>query len=169
MRIHLIARTFAGFSALVVSGVLLAIPDQEPIDYATVSAPTFGAVVAGIESEMEPGGRWAALPTEQRERVRGLLTTITVNLKKASTVEDLNPSQKVKVFNAQEEVNAILTGREVRDRMECARNKRTGSRLGHEIRCEVVAIDDSRRFHEQDVIRRGGVQPLGAEGVIRPF
>jgi len=169
MLIRVLANAFAGLVALVVSGALFAIPDQEPIDYSTVSAPTFATVAADIESGMEPGGRWAELPTEQQERVRGLLTTITANLKKAASVEDLNPNQKVKVFNAQEEVNAILTGREVRDRMECARIKRTGSRLGHEIRCEVVAIDDSRRFHEQDVIRRGGVQPLGADDVIRPF
>lgn len=169
MRIRLIAKTFAGLGALVVSSALLAIPDQEPIDYSTVSASTFGSVVTAIESGMEPGGRWGALPMEQQERVRDLLTTITSNLRKAPSVEALNPNQKVKVFNAQEEVNAILTGREIRDRMECSRIKRTGSRLGHEIRCEVVAIDDDRRFHEQDVIRRGGVRPLGADDVVRPF
>lgn len=164
MRIRLIAKAFAGFAALVVSGALLAIPDQEPIEHATLSARTFGSVVAEIEAGMEPGGRWGSLPVEQQGRVRSLLATIDGNLKKASTVEALNPNQKVQVFNSQEEVNAILTGREIRDRMECTRVKRTGSRIGHEIRCEVVAIDDAQRFHEQDVMRRAGVKPVANPG-----
>lgn len=164
MRIHLIARTFAGFSALVVSSVLFAIPDQEPIDHATLSARTFESVAAEIESGMEPSGRWGSLPIEKQARVRSLLGTIETNLRKAATVEALGPNQKVHVFNSQEEVNAILTGREVRDRMECTRIKRTGSRIGHEIRCEVVAVDDDRRFHEQDVLRRAGIKPIANPG-----
>ena len=153
----------AGLAALLVSTALLAIPDQEPIDHATLSSRTFASVVADIDAGMQPGGRWHDLPVEEQNRVRSLLGSMTDTLEKAPTVDALSPNQQVIVFNSQEEVNAILTGREIRDRMECTRVKRTGSRIGHEIRCEVVAIDEDRRFHEVDVMRRAGVKPLRAE------
>jgi hypothetical protein len=154
------ARLATVLSLALVAGVAHAVPGQDPVAYEGRAPRDFPAQVAAIEAGMQAGGPWAGLDAREKDRVRKLLASMEGVLSKHRSAADLTPNQKVQVFNAQEEANAILTGRPVRERMECSRVKRTGSRIGHEIQCEVVALDDDRRFHESDVIRRAGVKPL---------
>jgi hypothetical protein len=142
-----------------------AIPAGDPVDYQQVAPRDFPAVVAEIERGLSPGGAWHSLTEPQKSSARKLLATMSGILADGKPVSAKSPNQQVRLFNAQEELNALLTGRPIRDRMECSRVKVTGSRIGHEIRCEVVAIDEDRRRFDSDFMRRTGIPPLRTEGV----
>lgn len=142
-----------------------AVPGADPVDYERVAPREFATLAAEIERGLLPGGRWETLAEPQKARARTLLATMSEILRDGRPPASKSPNQQVRLFNAQEELNALLTGRPIRDRMECSRVKVTGSRIGHEVRCEVVAIDEERRRFDSDFMRRTGIPPLRGEGV----
>ena len=88
----------------------------------------FEPVAAGVRKEMGADGRYAYIKPEERDRVEASLSEMSALFDANGPVEHMDKATQVKLFNAQEVVNSILTLRD-RDRLICERGAKTGSRI----------------------------------------
>lgn len=63
---------------------------------------------ARIRKEMQPGGKYGYISNSERSRVEARLGDMQKLLSEHANAADLDPSDKVALFNAQEEINGIL-------------------------------------------------------------
>lgn len=100
-------------------------------DTTVVKADTkeaFDAVAAHVRVEMGEGGQYAYVNADEREKVDASLTEMSRLFEEHGSVGQMDKATQVKLFNAQETVNAILTLRD-RDRLVCERAAQPGSRI----------------------------------------
>jgi hypothetical protein len=159
------ARISAALSLALAAGLALAIPDKDPVAYESGSPRDFPAQIAGIEAGMQDGGAYAGLELKQQERVRELLADMADVLDGVKSVDRLSPTKMARLFNAQEEANALLTGRPINERMECKLERKVGSNLSH-MNCQVIAERDERRAIDSQAIR--DLRQTPGSGVPRP-
>jgi len=76
------------------------------------TADSFKTVSAWVRSQMEEGGRYEETKPAERARVNDRLDDMAKVFEENDNVEKMNEQQKMRVFNDQEEVNAILTKRD---------------------------------------------------------
>ena len=107
---------------------------EKPLDANT--AQTFQSSAAGIRSEMRPGGRYAFVNPAERARIDAALADIDKVYAEHGALE--GQDAKVRVFNDQELVNAILERRAVRT--ICANEVATGS-LVRVTKCASYAVE----------------------------
>ena len=88
----------------------------------------FAAAAADVRKQMETDGRYAYVRPDEREKVETSLTEMGRLFDEHESVAQMDKPTQVKLFNAQENVNAILTLRD-RDRLICERGAPTGSRI----------------------------------------
>ncbi|MEO6689502.1 MAG: hypothetical protein ABIS07_16780 [Dokdonella sp.] len=88
----------------------------------------FEAVAASVRKEMETDGRYAYVKADERTKVEASLAEMDVLFVDNGSVDKMDKATQVKLFNAQEVVNSILTLRD-RDRLICERGAPTGSRI----------------------------------------
>ena len=89
---------------------------------------SFTAAAADVRKQMDPDGRYAYVKPDEREKVETNLTEMSQLFEQHGAVAQMDKATQVKLFNAQESVNAILTLRD-RDRLICERGASTGSRI----------------------------------------
>jgi hypothetical protein len=89
---------------------------------------TFDPVAASVLDEMGPDGRYAYIKPDEREKVEANLAEMGKLFDQYGSVDAMDKATKVRLFNDQETVNAILTLRD-RDRLICERGAPTGSRI----------------------------------------
>jgi hypothetical protein len=145
------ARLAAALSLALVAGNAVAIPGKDPVAYESRAPRDFAAQVAEIEAGMQAGGPFAGLEQPKQARVRKLLADMADILDGVDSVERLSQPDVARLFNAQEEANALLTGRPMNERMVCKRERKLGTNLNH-MNCQVVAERDQRRFRDQQSI-----------------
>ena len=121
----------------------------------------FAAQRAQIEQDLADGKTYAEITREDRAKVRESLERITGALEGIESIDALSDEAKARVFNAQEEINQILTMAEADSRVVCSSESKTGSRR-KVTTCETVAKRNSRRDLDQDTLRRNqrGQMPL---------
>lgn len=106
---------------------------------AAASAPTgevvkadtreaFEAVAANVRKEMVGAGRYAYVKADERTKVEAGLDEMQALFEANESIARMDKTVRVKLFNAQEVVNSILTLRD-RDRLICERGAQTGSRI----------------------------------------
>lgn len=78
----------------------------------------FAAVVAAVDHEMMPGGRFEYVTPDERRTVDDKLAEMGALFDKSGTVEQMDAASKLTLFNDQEQVNGILTHRDG-DRLVC--------------------------------------------------
>jgi hypothetical protein len=88
----------------------------------------FEQIVAMVQSELKPGGRYEFVPTAERTTIDNKLAEMLDLFKKNGSVEQMHQDEKVRLFNAQESVNAILTKRDS-DRVICVNQAPIGSHI----------------------------------------
>lgn len=147
-----IARLAAAFALVLVAGAAVAIPGKDPVAYEGRAPADFTTQVAEIEAGMQDGGPYAGLEAGQQARVRKLLADMAGILADVDSVDRLSQPDMARLFNAQEEANAILTGRPVNERMVCKRERKLGSNLSH-MNCQVIAESDQRRAFDGQAVR----------------
>jgi len=81
-----------------------------------------------VRKQMENDGRYVYVRPDEREKVETSLTEMGRLFDEHESVAQMDKPTQVKLFNAQENVNAILTLRD-RDRLICERGASTGSRI----------------------------------------
>jgi hypothetical protein len=122
----------------------------------------FAAVADHVRQQMSPGGRFDAVPKGDQETVNRDLSTMQSLYDKFGTVDAMDQSSKVALFNNQSEVNAILTHHDA-DREVCEQIKPMGSNIPKTVCKTQRQIDeehDESQRMKQDMMRvqnpRGG-------------
>jgi hypothetical protein len=88
----------------------------------------FEEVAANVRQEMETGGRYEYVSTSERKTIDRKLSEMESLFKDSDSVESMKQDTKIKLFNAQEVVNSILTRRD-RDRVICKNEAPLGSHI----------------------------------------
>jgi hypothetical protein len=89
---------------------------------------TFATVSGWVHKEMNTGGRYEHLTTSERGAVDTKLTEMGELLEKHGSVASMTDDEKTRMFNSQEQVNAILAKRDG-DRMICKSVAPVGSHI----------------------------------------
>lgn len=126
-------RTLLGLVLTSLSVTAMATQPAEPntADTPVINAETsdqLQATFAEIRAEMRSGGRYGALTRRQRERVNVGVNDMSRMLAEHGSVADMPERVRVRLFNTQEEVNALLTG-SGEDKLVCRMVQKVGSNM----------------------------------------
>lgn len=88
----------------------------------------FEAVVAAIQKQMTPGGRWQYLDKGERATIDGNFADMGTLYNKYGSVDKMSPTAKAQLFADQNTVNAVLTKKDG-DRLICKSEVPVGSHL----------------------------------------
>jgi hypothetical protein len=129
-------------------------------------AATFASQRQAIEAELATGSRYAEIGRAERREVLESLDLIGSMLSRYGGVDETPPNERVRLFNAQERVNQILTRAAADSRLHCQRERPTGSHR-HTTVCVTVAERERIREHSRrtsDYMRNPGHMPLAPKG-----
>lgn len=118
---------------------------------AGITSETFEQQAAAVRREMEPPGRYDQLSVANRRAVEDQLNVISEILKKRGSSQAMTGSEKVDVFNMQERINALLTGRD--DHQICKVDSKTGSHFKSKVCVSASDVENVRRA-EIDTLQR---------------
>jgi len=109
----------------------------------------FEALIASIRVELEPGGKYAYVPKNDRPALESQLNLMATLLQGVDSIEDMSKHRKIRLFNAQEKVNGLLLQSEG-NRVQCETHKITGSHRPRTVCMTLVerenAKEDSQRL-----------------------
>jgi TolA-binding protein len=110
-----------------------------------------------IRFEVQPGGRWEYVPKRELPKLEEKLAEMERVIAGRSSIEELSDDERIRLINAQEHANAILTQHDGR-RLVCERYTPTGSHRPQK-RCMTLAereraTAESRRFLDSVQSRR---------------
>lgn len=140
-------------------------PAQGPSasDKAVVRADTkenFQAVVAAIQKQMAPGGRWQFVDQGERATIDGNFADMSRLYDQYGSVDKMSPTAKQQLLADQNTVNAILTKRDG-DRLICKSEVPVGSHLPIRTCRTYAQIELEQRNAQQQMIdlnQRAGEQ-----------
>src|ERR1700759_5248950 len=131
------------FSALLISASAWA----DKVIEKPVAADTpqkFAETVTALQEEMSAGGRYEFIRPDDKAKVEADLNTMTALLLKAGSVTAMTQVDKVQLFNAQENLNGILTHSDS-NRLVCEHKAPVGTSIPRTT-CETVGdIERNRR------------------------
>jgi hypothetical protein len=117
----------------------------------------FKAVADDVRKEMEAGGRYDQVKAKERVTIEQALTDMEGLIQATGGVANMKQDDKVKLFNDQETVNAILTKRD-NDRVICEDKPKLGSHV-RTTSCHTYGQEEEARRGSQDTMgewtRRG--------------
>lgn len=103
--------------------------DSKPAPAVNADAKeSFATVNEWVHKEMSKGGRYEHVTDKERVRIDARLNEMGALLDKHGSVAQMGDADKTKMFNAQEEVNALLAGRDG-DRLICQNVAPVGSHI----------------------------------------
>jgi hypothetical protein len=147
------------FAMLAVSAGAFAatVEDAKPVFGKKTQPNDFPELIAMIRMEIEPGGRWETVPDKDRPLLEKKLSEMEDILEGHESVGELADDERLRLINAQEHANAILTQNDGH-RLVCERVTPVGSHRPVK-QCMTVAqrkqaSDDSRRSLERMPPRR---------------
>ena len=113
---------------------------------------SFEAQREAILKALGDGETYVEIAPENRQAVKGSLARISNLLGGAQSVDQLSEGAKVEVFNEQEKINNLLTEAREDSRLQCSRERPTGSHRPKTI-CKTVAERRLERDRAQDSLR----------------
>jgi hypothetical protein len=120
-----------------VAGVSATSTQTEPVFNGKVAPADVPRLVETIRAGTEPGGRWDQVPDRDRPELEKRLHEMETLLQGHASVDELTADEKLRLLNAQEQVNAILTEHDG-ERLICKRETPTGSHRP-QVNCKTVA------------------------------
>ncbi|AVP98736.1 hypothetical protein C7S18_16750 [Ahniella affigens] len=108
----------------------------------------YEAVIADIRVNLEPGGKYAYVPQNDRPAVEEQLGIISSILAKVDSIDELNQRRKIRLFNAQEKLNGLLLQSED-NREHCQATKLTGTHM-----TKTVCLTNKQREEAEETRRR---------------
>lgn len=121
------------------------------------------AQAAKIRTELADGETYSEITPADRDTVLGLLQQMETQLEAAGGVEAMSEPQQVELFNAQEQINTILTGVRADSRVICRRTQVTGSHR-RQVNCNTVAeLRRQREQSQQELEHRRRMTPCVGE------
>jgi hypothetical protein len=130
-------------------------------DVKAATKDEFAAVADHVREQMAPGGRFDAVDKNQQATVNRDLSTMQSLYDRFGTVDAMDQTSKVELYNDQSEVNAILT-RNDGDREVCEQVKPMGSNIPKTV-CRTqrqinMDADQSKNFLESHETRAQAVK-----------
>lgn len=142
--------------ALFVVQPALAAEKVEPAVNASTKA-AFDTVSDWVRKQMDAGGRYAETNAGERARVNARLDEMGKLFQTHGEVAQMSSDDKLRLFNGQEEVNAIL-GKRDGQRLICKNERPVGSNIPVKT-CQTAAqIEERRRGDVKDFRQRQDVQ-----------
>ena len=135
--------------ALLLSGAATA-ASKKYVDVKKVAPAEFAATADGVRDAIR--NKKFVLERKEVAVVEERLGEMSSLLEGVSDIKELDDKQRVALFNAQEEVNAILTAR-AGDRKICEHRTRLGSHR-KEVHCETVSERALRTTHTREKTRQ---------------
>ena len=111
-----------------------------------VSADTlekFQAVATEVRNDMNTGGRYEYISTENKAKAESDMNTMAAMLQKSGSVGAMTQPDKVKLFNTQEHLNGILTHSDS-NRLVCEHTAPVGTSIPRTT-CQTVAEKEHNR------------------------
>jgi hypothetical protein len=99
---------FAAALALAPCATIVSAAPAAPKPLVAQTLSSFEQDSAHIRKEMQPGGQYGHISSSERSRVEDRLSDMQKLLTAHANAADLQPSDKVALLNAQEEINGIL-------------------------------------------------------------
>ena len=88
----------------------------------------FAAQEAWVENEMQTGGRYEFIAPAEKQRARDLLARMNRLLQKSGSVAAMDHSNRLALFNTQEEVNGLLKHNDA-NRLVCESRAPVGTHI----------------------------------------
>ncbi len=138
---------------LLATAVPVAAQELDRLDFeVTAATPAdFRAQAERVRASLGEEGRHAAASDDERARIETLLSRIQAVFDARGSGNDLSEGDRLRVLNAQEEVNAILA-RNDGDRLVCEFITRTGSHRRSK-ECLTVREREERRDAQHEALR----------------
>jgi hypothetical protein len=145
---------------LMVSQVATVVAKEAKPDVKADTKDQFAAVADHVRQQMEPGGRFDSVDKHQQATVNRDLSTMQSLYDRFGTVDAMDQTTKVELYNNQSEVNAILTHNDG-DREICEQVKPMGTNIPKTV-CRTqrqinMDADQSKAFLENHSTRVQGV------------
>jgi hypothetical protein len=112
----------------------------------------FATVSNWVRGQMDEGGRYGHVTAGERTRVNARLDEMSGLFERYGTVEQMPETDKVEMFNKQEEVNAILAKHDG-ERLICKNVKPVGSHIPVK-QCMTAADMEARRRGDQHYLQK---------------
>jgi hypothetical protein len=126
------------------------------------SKDAFATVSSWVRGQMEDGGRYSYVTPSERTRVNQRLDQMSGMFDKAPAVEQMSEDDKLKMFNYQEEVNAILAKHD-NERVICKNVKPIGSNIPMK-QCTTAGEIEARRRGDMQYLQRNQHSPQNQRG-----
>lgn len=107
---------------------------------------SFDEQVSQIRADLADGETYSEIGADDRHTVNQLLDRIGMKLERAGSIDNLPEYQRVDIFNDQERINTILTRGMEDSRMDCRRERVTGT---NRLTSVCMTVADRRRAREQ--------------------
>jgi len=124
-------KIFAVLIALLAAAAVSTLCAKENYREKGVKADThekFAEVAANVRKEMEEGGRYEYVKPDERKTIDQKLAEMDALFAQSDSVEAMKQDSKIRLYNAQEVVNSILTRRD-KDRVICKNQAPVGSHI----------------------------------------
>lgn len=122
----------------------------------------FQTVSTWVRGQMTDDGRYPRLSARERGTVEARLDEMGRLFEARGSVEQMSGDEKLKMLNAQEEVNGILAKRD-NERLICTREAPIGSNLPVKT-CRTAGEIEARRRMDNDSLRRRSVTTQNRSG-----
>lgn len=152
---------FALIAALLAAGAAHA-ANKDSVKADTKEA--FDKVAADVRAQMSPDGRYAYIKPDERDKVDASLTEMSKLFDANGSVDKMDKDTKVRLFNEQETVNAILTLRD-RDRLICERGAQPGTRIVS-TSCHTYGDLEAARQASEKFMNERAVTPCNAPSCV---
>ncbi len=130
--------------------------DAEPAVNANTKA-SFETVSAWVRKQMEAGGRYSEINSGERSKVDAKLSEMGRMFDKNGDVAQMSADDKTRMYNTQQEINAILNKRDG-ERLICKSERPVGSNIPVKTCNTASSIAARRQNDTQDFRRRQDVQ-----------
>jgi hypothetical protein len=110
----------------------------------------FAEIAANVRNEMRAGGRYEYVKPDERKTIDRKLSEMESLFDQNESIQSMQQDTKVKLFNAQEVVNSILTRRD-RDRVICKNEPPLGSH---------IPVTSCHTYGQEEEARRGTQEQL---------
>lgn len=140
MKIHVVAALLIG--ALFALPAWAAVKPSPAVNASNKAA--FETVSTWVRKQMDTGGRYSDVTTSDRAKVDSQLDSMDKLFQEHPDVAQMTPEQKTRMFNSQEEVNAILAKRDDQ-RLICRSEAPVGSHIPVRTCRTVRELADQRR------------------------
>ena len=148
-------------AALIAAGAARA-ADKDNVKADTKEA--FDKVAADVRAQMSPDGRYAYIKPDERDKVDAGLAEMSKLFDANGSVDKMDKATRVKLFNEQETVNAILTLRN-RDRLICERGAQPGTRIVS-TSCHTYGDLEAARQASEKFMNERAVTPCNAPSCL---